>query len=109
MGNRIIVCHWTEGGHWNALDIPHEGLNGHDGHNGDIWPPIPEVTDGSNWPQGEAVYYNNCAIEAVVTPSPSPSPSLPETGLNSPYLAISTLLILIGLMLVLRSRRVRDG
>jgi hypothetical protein len=114
MGNKITICHWNEGGSWDAIEISTEALNGHDNHGMDIWPPVADVTPGMNWPKGETVYLNGCAIQAIESPSPSPSPSLPETG-SAELMGLTVLsfvLIVVGLMLVGRldkkSRTVND-
>lgn len=86
MGNRIVICHWDNGGHWEAIEISTAALGGHQQHETDIWPPVPDVTEGQNWPDGEAVYLNNCALAVTESPSasatttPSPSDTLPDTG-----------------------------
>ena len=83
MGNKLTICHWNNGGSWEAIEVSTSALSGHENHSTDIWPPVEDVTNGNNWPRGEAVYLNACAI-AVVTPSPEPTPSptssLPDTG-----------------------------
>lgn len=104
MGNKVTLCHWAEGGHWNAIEVSTSALSGHDNHGIDIWPPIEEVTEGNNWPEGEAVYLNACVLAATPEPSDSPtssgtaSPSatLPETGPVGVLIMLISALILIG-------------
>ena len=107
MGNRITICHWDDGGHWNAIEVSTNALSGHDNHEVDIWPSIPNVTAGKNWPRGEAVYLNGCQIDAEVVPTPSPSPSssLPDTGaeLAMGFTILSFIMIVVGLLMVARS------
>jgi hypothetical protein len=94
--NKIIICHWEgEGGAWQAIEINHNGLNGHDNHDYDVWPPVEGVTDGQNWPKGEDMYLNDCTLNATATATPEPSESptgtLPPTGasLNMAVLAVA--------------------
>jgi len=108
MGNRITICHWTDGTDWQALEISTSGLNGHDGHGVDIWPPVPDVTPGHNWPQGQAVYLNGCAITAEVVPTPSPSSSLPETGFTDIVLFLGMFFLVLGVVLHHMYRKDRD-
>jgi LPXTG-motif cell wall-anchored protein len=85
----LVVCHWQEeSGSWAALTVPHQALNGHGNHELDIWPPVQEVTPGMNWPAGQEVYLNDCALPSSPSPtsstsasaSPSPTDTLPPTG-----------------------------
>jgi len=68
----------------------------------DIWPPVDDVTEGSNWPGGEAIYLNGCVLASTPEPSPtssgtaSPSPTLPETGPFEVGIMLISALILIG-------------
>jgi hypothetical protein len=110
--NKIIICHWNNGaGHWEAMEINHNGLNGHDNHEYDVWPPVEDVTEGSNWPQGEDMYLNDCALNATASPSPEPSPepsptgTLPPTGATENSIALGMALILTGALLKWKSRK----
>jgi hypothetical protein len=103
---RIIICHFNEGGTWEALDVPHQALEGHSQHETDVWPPVPEVTEGMNWPLGQEMYLNNCVLTASATPSPSPSPTgtLPPTGASETITALlGGALILVGVWLKVKS------
>jgi hypothetical protein len=103
MGATITICHWTDGGMWEAITVNHNALEGHQNHF-DIWPPVPDVTQGQNWPVGEDVYINGCALQAQPSPSPSPGPSLPESGAGVlALLLLATLLVAVGLCLIDRS------
>ena len=118
MGNRVVICHWNNGGGWDAIEISTSALGGHDQHERDIWPPIEGVSDGQNWEQLGAVWDNGCRIEATPSPSPSPtssstaspSPSatLPDTGpAETAAMALTGLLMIaVGAWLKWRSLRV---
>jgi len=112
MGNQITICHYNESGHWDAIEVATSALNGHDGHDLDIWGPVEGVTPGHNWPKGEAIYLNGCVLETTVDPSPSPSPSpsssLPETGIavaDMLSLLMSLVLVITGALLIRTARR----
>lgn len=96
--DRITICHWSEGGHWEALNVPHQALEGHDNHDMDVWPPVEGVTDGQNWPRGQSMYINDCTLTASATPTPEPSPSgtLPPTGANENMAVLAVVLIAAG-------------
>ena len=65
MGNKITICHWNESGHWTAIEVSTDALAGHEQHETDIWPPVPSVTEGKNWSQGQDVYLNGCVLQAT--------------------------------------------
>jgi hypothetical protein len=109
MGAKIALCHWNEGGSWNSLELPLQALEaqGHPNHALDIWPSS-AGTPGNNWPQGEAIFLNGCAMvihpEPTATASPSSSPSLPESGTETLGLSVLALvLIVVGVFLMARS------
>ena len=68
---RIRICHATGNGQWVPIEISVNGLNGHDGHAGDIIPPndgkvIPE---GKNWDEtGQDTWANGCTPQTPPTP-----------------------------------------
>lgn len=107
--NKIIICHWqSDGGYWQAIEINHNALNGHDNHSYDVWPPVEDVTDGSNWPAGENMYLNDCTLTAEITESPSPEPSptgtLPPTGATENMAVLGVALLIAGIWMKWRSR-----
>jgi len=106
--SRIVICHWDEdGGYWQALDIPHQALNGHENHEYDVWPAVTDVTPGQNWPEGEEMYLNDCTLTASATPSPEPSPTetLPPTGANLNMFIVAVGLIATGAWMKWKSMR----
>lgn len=109
MGNRIVVCHWNNGGGWDAIEVSTSALGGHSNHNRDIWPPVEGVSEGQNWPDGEDIWLNDCAIETTATESPSPSASgtLPDTGPGemAAMTLVGVMLIAAGAWLKVRSLR----
>ena len=115
MGNRIVVCHWNNGGGWDAIEVSTSALGGHENHERDIWPPVEGVTGGQNWERGEDVWVNGCAVAASPEPTPSvtgtqtPSPSstLPDTGAeeNAMMAVVGVSLIAVGAWMKVRSRR----
>jgi LPXTG-motif cell wall-anchored protein len=83
--NSLVICHWTNGtGHWEAITVNHNALNGHEQHSLDVWPPVDDITDGMNWPEGETLYLSNCTFATSPSESPSPSPSESSTGTATP-------------------------
>lgn len=84
--SKITICHWANGGHWNTITISYSALEGHDNHDLDIWPPVPGETPGHNWPQGESVYANDCAIATTPTPTATATPTEAPTASETPTL-----------------------
>jgi len=58
-----------------GLGLRTDKVVGHDEHSMDIWPPVEDVTAGSNWPMGEPVYLHGCSLM-----------SRPETALSNAVL-----------------------
>ena len=108
--DRTTICHWNNGGSWNAIEVAHSALGAHSAHELDIWPPIEGVTPGHNWPAGQDVFLNGCAVPVEESPPPEPSPSpsnsLPTTGADPAIMAmLSGALILSGVGLSVARRR----
>ena len=107
MGNRVTVCHWDNGGHWQAIEVSTSALSGHTNHDLDIWPPIDGVSPGHNWPQGTDVWLNGCVLAPTPTPtatssttaSPSPTPTptstLPDTGAEAVIYTITGIVLIV--------------
>jgi LPXTG-motif cell wall-anchored protein len=118
MGNNVTICHFNQGGYWDAVTVSTNALNGHDNHELDIWPPIEDTTEGSNWPGGEAVYLNGCVLAATPEPTPtptdtatgtaSPSPTLPETGAGENVILSMAGIFLIGAGIWLKLKALRS-
>lgn len=89
--DKIAICHWSNGGYWNMIEVSESALAGHDNHQFDIWPPVEGVTDGQNWGRGEAVYLNGCDVTThpMPTASPSPSPSVTSSPSTEPTVSLS--------------------
>jgi LPXTG-motif cell wall-anchored protein len=106
MGNKVVICHWDNGGHWEAIEVATSSLNAHDNHDLDIWPPIEGGHQGMNWPKGEAVYLNGCVLASTPGPSPSGSPSetLPETGASLNIALIGAAMVISGAWLKWKGR-----
>lgn len=121
--NSLVICHWTQGsGHWEPITVNHSALNGHEQHSLDVWPPVEDITDGMNWPEGETLYLSMCALTTAPSESPSPSPSpsgskstttpaptdtLPPTGAveTSGMLMVGAVLLAAGVWLKRRADR----
>ena len=82
--DKIVVCHWANGGHWNQITVSVNALNGHENHQWDIWPAVDGVTDGQNWNRGENVYANGCETTRPGQPLPTPEPTPSESVAPSP-------------------------
>jgi LPXTG-motif cell wall-anchored protein len=122
-GGSVVVCHWNNGGGWDALDVATSALNGHEQHDRDIWPPVGGVSEGQNWPDGEDIWLNDCRLQATPEPSQSatssgtapPSnsasvsatPTLPDTGPGevAAMTAVGVALTLAGIWLKVQARR----
>jgi hypothetical protein len=72
---RVTICHWTEGGHYNEQTVSANGsVSGHDSHGDDIIPSFHYDHDnndgtpglfypGKNWTaEGQAIWNNGCEV-----------------------------------------------
>ena len=86
-GASVTLCHATgsETNPYVSITINPNGLNGHDGHDGDIIPPSQDGSwESRNWDgKGQAIWAAGCVIPAP-EPSPSTSSPAPETSTPAP-------------------------
>ena len=70
--DKITICHATGNGKYVSITVRVNGLNGHDGHSGDIIPPHGS-DPGQNWDaEGQAIWENGCVEPTPPQPAPKP-------------------------------------
>ena len=89
VSDKILICHWANGGHWNSINVSVEALEGHENHVWDIWPAVDGVTEGQNWNRGENVYVNGCETTRPGQPLPTPEPTPSESVAPSPTITVT--------------------